>query len=84
MEEKKQLSTQELSQVKELQQKFQTIQLELGEIEISKLQLEKRHQQIKESLFSLQKEEETFTKSLFEKYGDVNINLSTGEIESVE
>jgi hypothetical protein len=84
MEETKKLSTEELTQVKELQQKFQSAQFEFGEIEIAKLQLEKRYENAKEFLSNLQKEEETFSQSLFEKYGKIDLNLETGEYKTVE
>ena len=82
--ETKKLEEKEFTTLKELQQKFQNLQFELGEIEIIKLQIEERYQTAKTFLSTLQQEEKNFTKSLTEKYGNISIDPENGEYSSVE
>jgi hypothetical protein len=53
--------------------------MEFGEIELIKLNLERRAANAKQFLAELREEESTFGKSLSEKYGDGTVDLSTGE-----
>ena len=78
--EKKFLTTEELQTLKTIQNGTQSIILELGEIELLKIQLENRHQDAKTYLANLATQEKEFTQSLFETYGKVNLNPETGEI----
>ena len=55
----------------------------MGEIELTKIQLEKRYESAKTFLAGLELKEQEFTKSIFEKYGKVSIDPSTGEITSI-
>ena len=73
------LDEKELTQLKEIQQKFQNLQFELGEIEILKLQIQDRHNQSIETLKTLQTQEKDFITSLREKYGNISLNPETGE-----
>ena len=77
--EKQVLTKEELETLDQLQQGTQNLILELGEIELIKLQLEERHSSVKNSFQEVQKSEITFTKSLQEKYGMINLNPQTGE-----
>jgi hypothetical protein len=81
--EKKLLTEEELSSLKEIQSNTQALIAELGEIELIKLQLENRHEAAKKFLEELGTREQEFTKSVFDKYGKVNINPETGEITSM-
>jgi hypothetical protein len=78
--EQKFLSEEELTSLKEIQTNTQSLIVELGEIELVKLQLENRHNVAKTFLNELRTKEQEFTQSVFEKYGKVNINPETGEI----
>lgn len=77
--EKQVLSKEELETLDQLQKGTQNLILELGEIELIKLQLEERHSSVKKAFQEVQKEERNFTQSLQEKYGMINLNPQTGE-----
>ena len=77
-EEKKFLTEEELNKLKEIQNQTQSLILELGEIEMVKLQTEKRHEVAKSFLNELSEREQQLTKSVFDKYGKCNINPETG------
>jgi len=78
--EKKFLTEEEKNTLKEIQQQTQVLILELGEIEMIKLQIENRYQTAKAFLNELAIKEENFNQSIVEKYGKSRINPETGEI----
>jgi len=82
--EKKFLTEEEKNTLNKIQQKTQVLILELGEIEMVKLQIENRHQTAKAFLDNLALEEEEFNKSIVEKYGRSSINPETGEITKLD
>ena len=67
-------------QLKDVQTKTQTLVIELGEIEMIKIQLERRKNKAKSYLEKVEEEEKKFTEALFKKYGKINLNPETGEI----
>ena len=83
-ESKKFLEKEELKKLKSIQTETQAIILELGEIEMMKIQLEKRKNNAKSFLEELEKREKDFTDSIFQKYGKINLNPETGEINKLE
>jgi hypothetical protein len=82
--EKKFLTTEELQTLKTIQNGTQSVILELGEVELLKIQLENRYQDAKVYLANLATQEREFTQSLSEIYGKVNINPETGEITKLD
>jgi hypothetical protein len=82
--EKKVLTKEELETLHLLQQDFQNIQYELGEIEIIKIQIEERYESVKKTLKETQIKEQSFTKSIKEKYGDISLNVETGEFSKID
>jgi|TARA_Y100000389_G_scaffold200103_1_gene239845 uncharacterized Zn finger protein len=78
------LTQEELDTLKDLQDKTQALIQELGEIELSRLQLTIRHEAAKDFLEELQTTELEYTKTLSEKYGKSQINPETGEVSKVE
>jgi hypothetical protein len=82
--EKKVLTKEELETLHLLQQDFQNIQYELGEIEIIKIQIEERYESVKKTLKETQTKEQSFTKSIKEKYGDISLNVETGEFSKID
>jgi NAD kinase len=82
--EKKFLTEEEKNTLKEIQQQTQALILELGEIEMIKLQIENRHQIAKSYLNELALKEENFNQSIIGKYGKSRINPETGEITVLE
>ena len=82
--EKKFLTEEEKSTLKDIQQKTQSLVLELGEIEMVKLQLEDRHENAKTFLKDLSIKESEFSTSLIDKYGKFTLNPETGEITKLD
>ena len=83
-ENKKFLEKEEIKNLKSIQTETQAIILELGEVEMMKIQLEKRKNNAKSFLEELEKREKNFTDSIFQKYGKINLNPETGEINKLE
>ncbi len=81
--DKKFLTDEEKQTLKQIQIDTQALILELGEIEMIKLQLEGRQEGTRRFLAEITTQEKTFTSSLFEKYGKVSIDPETGEIIQV-
>jgi hypothetical protein len=81
--EKQFLTEEELQTLKNIQQQTQAIVLELGEIEMVKIQIENRYNNAKQFLSDLSQQEQNFTQSVFEKYGKSSVNPETGEITKV-
>ena len=82
--EKKFLTEEEQATLKEIQSKTRALIGELGEIELVKLQLEKRHESAKTFLNEIGETEKEFTQKIFETYGKCTIDPETGEITSAE
>ena len=78
--EKKFLIKEELQTLQQIQSKTKSLIVELGEIELIKLQLENRHEAAKKFLKDLYISEQEFTDLIFEKYGKINLDSNTGEI----
>jgi hypothetical protein len=78
--EKKFLEKEELEKLHGLQEKTKALVVELGEIELVRVQLDVRRNQAEEFLTTISEEESTLISSLSEKYGKANINPETGEI----
>ena len=82
--EKKFLTTEELKELQSIQESTQALVLELGEIELIKIQIENRYENAKKFLTEISSKETEFTASIFEKYGKSNINPETGEITKLD
>jgi hypothetical protein len=82
--EQKFLTEEEKTILLEIRQNTQSLIAELGEIELIKLQLEDRHDSAKTFLNDLKTKEKEFSKSVFDKYGKVNLNPETGEITPMD
>jgi hypothetical protein len=82
--EKKFLTEEEQATLKEIQSNTRALVVELGEIELVKLQVEKRHENAKTFLAELGEKEKEFTQKVFETYGKCTIDPETGEITSAE
>lgn len=78
------LSQEELQTIQQLQEKNRTVIMEFGEIELIKLNLERRTDNAKQFLENLREEESAFGKLLSEKYGDGTVDLTTGEFVPAE
>ena len=73
----KQLTPEEIQQIKNLQDQVQQVTLQLGTIEVKKIQL-------KDSILKLQQQEEQIAKILSDKYGNGTLDIDTGKITIVE
>ena len=82
--EKQVLSQEELETLKTLQTTTQQLILELGEIELIKIQLGERHEVAIKTLNQIQNSEKDFTSQLTEKYGNITLNPTTGEINKID
>jgi hypothetical protein len=82
--EKKFLTEEEKSTLKEIQLKTQSLILELGEIELIKIQIENRYEGAKSFLNNLSIKEEEFNQKIFETYGKSSVNPETGEITKLD
>lgn len=82
--ENKKLTQEELQQVTDIQNKYQAVSQELGNIELQKIALETRRQAAEDFLLQLQQEEKQVADSIQEKYGKGNLNLNTGEFTPIE
>ena len=80
MAEVKKLTEQEVLEIKTIQEKSQALVVELGQIEILKLQLNSRREAAEAFIKGLETEEQELAKKLEDIYGKGSINLQTGEI----
>ena len=77
--EKKVLTKDEVSSLKDLKKQYRDLTEATGVVEMQKLNLEIKKEQIKEKLKSLQQKEIKLAKELEEKYGNGEISLESGE-----
>ena len=73
----KQLTQEELQQIKDLQDQVQQVTLQLGNLELKKIQL-------KEIVLNLQQAEEEVAKTLSNKYGVGTLDMDTGKLTITE
>jgi hypothetical protein len=73
------LTVEEIQQLTETQTQSQQIALELGNLEITRLQLEKRKEEVITFLNEFKAKEQELGKSLSDKYGNGSIDLEKGE-----
>ena len=77
--EKNVITQEELNELQDHLNKSQTLTLELGEIELIKLQLETRYEAAKKILAELTKKEQEINKAITDKYGKISLDYKTGE-----
>lgn len=82
--EKKVLTKEEIQSLTDLKSKYSQLVNVLGEIEIQKMDLNLRKEQIKSNLISIKEEEIKIGKELEEKYGNGTISLEKGEFSPTE
>ena len=73
------LTVEEVEKLQDIQQKNTAVATELGSLEITKLQIEARREEVVKYFTELKKEENTFGKELSDKYGNGTIDLEKGE-----
>jgi hypothetical protein len=82
--EKKFLTEEEFKTLQEIQEGTQSVILELGQIELVKIQIDQRHAAAREFLEELANKEKDFTQLIFEKYGKSNVDPTSGEIVNLD
>jgi len=73
------LTVEEVEKLQDIQQKNAAVATELGNLEITKLQIESRREEVVKYFTELKQEENTFGKELSDKYGNGTIDLEKGE-----
>ena len=73
----------ELKSLQDLQGTYQQITLAMGQISLSKIQLESREQSVLNTLSEVREKENELAKELTEKYGKGSLNIETGEFTPV-
>ena len=86
-EDIKKITPEELENVQKVRSKYQEITVKLGQIQVQRMQitnqiemLNKAEEDLRKEWGDTQAEEQTSISDLQEKYGKVNINLDSGEI----
>jgi hypothetical protein len=74
------LTEQELQELQNFQTQSETLIAQLGQIGFKKLQLERDEHYLKQAFDQVINAEDKLSKKLKETYGDVQIDLKTGEI----
>lgn len=82
--EKQVINQEELEVLKNLQTRTQNLIVELGEVELVKLQLNNRYEKATELLKTINKAEEEFTQNIIKKYGNIHLNPETGEFTKLD
>jgi hypothetical protein len=70
----------ELQELKDFQTQSETLIAQLGQLGFKKLQLEREEQFLKQQYTQIISSEAELSKRLKETYGDISIDLKTGEI----
>lgn len=81
--ETKQLTTEELEQIKSMQKEYNSIAFELGNTEIQLNDLENYKKSLLHSINEITKKEKSLVTILQEKYGTGNIDMETGIITPI-
>lgn len=84
MENRVKLDESEIQKIMDIQQRANRLSMELGKIELSKLSLDKKKDQVISMLPELEKDENLLMEILKSKYGNGTIDLETGEFVNQE
>ena len=82
--EKNVITQEELQNLQEHLNQSQALTLELGEIELVKLQLETRYEVAKKLLTELTEKEQKINKAITDKYGKISLDYKTGEYTKID
>ena len=74
----------ELNEIKELQNLYNTVVYQAGQVYLDKLTLKNKENQVNSNMEEVKKKEETIISSLTKTYGVGSINLETGEFTPIE
>jgi hypothetical protein len=73
------LTVEEVEKLQDIQQKNTAVATELGSLEITKLQIEARREEVLKYFVELKQEETALGKELSDKYGNGSVDLENGE-----
>jgi hypothetical protein len=73
------LTTEEIQELQEVRQQTQALITELGNLELTKIQIENRYDELVDFYSQLKEKERELGKTLSEKYGDGTIDIEKGE-----
>ena len=77
--ENKKLTEEEISELNKIQQKNLRVIQQLGQIHVSRLNLDKQEESVEQDLYIVRKEESELVQTLEQKYGKGSVDISTGE-----
>ena len=78
LEEKNKFTEEELKQVQIIQQSYQNIQIQFGQLKMNQIRLDEQEVELEDSLKNIQSEEKKFLDGITEKYGEGTLNQETG------
>lgn len=84
MAETVKFTEEELTEIKELQQLFNTVVYQAGQVYLEKLTLDRKETQITSNFDEIKRREQELISKLTTTYGQGKINLETGEFTAVE
>jgi len=84
MSKAKVLNKEEIENIKKVREDFQILVSNVGDVEISMMNLNIRKKQLEEELLKIQEKESQIALDLEKKYGKGNISLETGEFTPIE
>jgi len=74
----------ELNEIKKLQELYNTVVYQAGQVYLDGLTLKNKENQVKSNIEEVKKQEENIISSLTKTYGVGSINLETGEFTPIE
>lgn len=77
--ETKKLTEEEISELNKIQQKNLRVIQQMGQIQISRLNLDEQEKSVEQDLYIVRKEEKELVQTLEQKYGKGSVDISTGE-----
>ena len=80
----KKFTSEELKRIQDHQDKLNRIQVQFGQLTMTKIRLENQENYLKEQLTLLNKEEANIAKDLTDKYGKGSLDIETGEFIPAE
>lgn len=84
MAETTKFTEEELSEIKKLQELYNTVVYQAGQVYLDGLTLKNKENQVKSNIEEVKKQEENIISSLTKTYGVGSINLETGEFTPIE
>lgn len=84
MAETTKFTEEELNEIKKLQELYNTVVYQAGQVYLDGLTLKNKENQVKSNIEEVKKQEENIISSLTKTYGVGSINLETGEFTPIE